>query len=307
MTPGRWRSLGRLYVPAGRHPKLLTHAANPLPVRLDDRHYRVYFSGRDAEQRSSVGSVIVDLAARRVVDDESHTPRFLHGPPGTFYSHGVSVGCHARVGEDDALYFMGWHQPPCAHWHGEIGRLRMAADGALSLASEAPFFPRSDADPVSLSYPWIWRDARGDWRMAYGSTVTWDAGNGEMVHVLREARSSDGTRFTATPREVPWVVGVAQAFSRPTVLSLDNDEHWMWYSYRSGRGERYHIAAARSEGDGPWSLVLDGTGVPPSGEGWDDEMQAYPNVLRHDGDVYLFYNGNGYGATGFGLAILDGS
>jgi hypothetical protein len=34
-------------------------------------------------------------------------------------------------------------------------------------------------------------------------------------------------------------------------------------------------------------------------------MIEYPFVFDHADQRYMLYNGNGYGKTGFGLAILD--
>jgi hypothetical protein len=31
----------------------------------------------------------------------------------------------------------------------------------------------------------------------------------------------------------------------------------------------------------------------------------YPWVFRHEGATYMLYNGNGYGRTGFGIAVLE--
>ena len=42
----------------------------------------------------------------------------------------------------------------------------------------------------------------------------------------------------------------------------------------------------------------------PSKTGWDSEMTAYPYLVEHEGKIFLFYNGNGFGATGIGYAIL---
>jgi hypothetical protein len=38
--------------------------------------------------------------------------------------------------------------------------------------------------------------------------------------------------------------------------------------------------------------------------GGDSEMIEYPHVFDHQGRRYMLYNGNGYGQTGFGLAML---
>ena len=50
-----WEKLGLIYTPLGRnrHPKLLTHAANPLPVLIEGDLYRIYYSGRDINNKSS--------------------------------------------------------------------------------------------------------------------------------------------------------------------------------------------------------------------------------------------------------------
>jgi hypothetical protein len=32
---------------------------------------------------------------------------------------------------------------------------------------------------------------------------------------------------------------------------------------------------------------------------------CYPCVFEHRGSKYMLYNGNGYGRTGFGIAVLE--
>jgi hypothetical protein len=34
-------------------------------------------------------------------------------------------------------------------------------------------------------------------------------------------------------------------------------------------------------------------------------MICYPAVFELNGNTYMLYNGNGYGKTGFGIAILE--
>jgi hypothetical protein len=55
-----------------------------------------------------------------------------------------------------------------------------------------------------------------------------------------------------------------------------------------------------------WDLALERTGIDVSPKGWDSEMICYPFVFNHAGSFYMLYNGNGFGATGFGLAVIDG-
>jgi len=42
-----------------------------------------------------------------------------------------------------------------------------------------------------------------------------------------------------------------------------------------------------------------------SESGWDSESVEYPNVFDYRGAKYMLYNGNGYGRTGFGIAVLE--
>jgi hypothetical protein len=42
-----------------------------------------------------------------------------------------------------------------------------------------------------------------------------------------------------------------------------------------------------------------------SNEGWDSEMIAYPYIINIKGKSVMFYNGNSFGKTGFGYAVLE--
>ncbi len=299
-----WKKLGNIYTPTPLHEKLLSHAANPLPVYLRDDVYRIFYSGRDASKRSSIGYVDFDLGKREVVYVHDR-PVFQHGPAGSFYEHGVSIGnCYSTQGST-YMMFMGWQNPADGHWRGDIGRLLVGSDLSLSLDSHEPLIGCSDMDRISLSYPWVEQTVHG-FEMWYGSTTTWDAGNGEMIHVLNHAHSTDGQAWIKTGQAVPHIVGVAQAFSRPTVMTHPDGSRRMWFSYRSGSGETYRIGQANSLDGKIWQLALDESGIDVSSRGWDSEMIEYPFVFQHDGAFYMLYNGNGYGQSGFGLAIYQG-
>lgn len=302
----KWRKLGLLYSPSNtkRSQKLLTHAANPLPVLIDGNVFRVFYSGRDACSRSSVGAVDIDIVTRAVIE-EHPDPFFEHGNPDSFYGSGVSIGNCYDVNGVNYMLFMGWQNAPGLHWRGDIGRLVLKSDLTLEIDKEEPFIGADTIDPISVSYPWVVQNQDDSYSMWYGSTESWDGGNGEMVHVIKSASSVDGEQWVKHGLALPFTLGVAQAFSRPTVARNMDGSSDMWFSYRSGSGETYRIghAVSKNTEDGAWVFTEDDITV--SSHGWDSQMIEYPFVFDHGGDRYMLYNGNGYGATGFGLAIQE--
>jgi hypothetical protein len=76
----------------------------------------------------------------------------------------------------------------------------------------------------------------------------------------------------------------------------------MWYA---SRGTAYRIGYAESSDGRHWERRDGEAGIDVSDSGWDSEMLAYPCVFDHRGQRYMLYNGNGFGQTGIGLAILS--
>ena len=301
----KWKKLGCIYNPYNKknHQQLLTHAANPIPVYLGNDIFRIYYSGRDNKNRSSVGMLEYDIVKMKI-NKLFFEPVFCHGVDNNYFSHGVSVGCTYDVNDKKFILFMGWHIPRNAHWRGEIGRLLVNDNGSLSINDKDPFIPISPSDPISLSYPFVYQDKNDKKHMWYGSTKSWDAGNGEMLHVIKYASSIDGKSWVRKGLAIPYEIGKAQAFSRPTVIKNKRDGFNMWFSYRPGDGTSYRIGYAKTDDKKKWIVKNDQAGIDVSNSGWDSEMICYPYVFSHKDKRYMIYNGNGYGETGFGLAVL---
>jgi len=72
------------------------------------------------------------------------------------------------------------------------------------------------------------------------------------------------------------------------------------------RGQHYRLGAAASDDGVNWQRLDAVMGLGPSGQDWESEMICYPALFWHRQRLWLAYNGNGYGMTGFGLAVWDG-
>ena len=97
--------------------------------------------------------------------------------------------------------------------------------------------------------------------------------------------------------------GEEYALARPSVLRTA--EGWLtWFCART-RERPYRLAAARS-GDGlHWERSPELARLLPAADGWDGEMVAYPHVFEHAGARWMVYCGNGFGRSGFGLAVWE--
>ena len=81
----------------------------------------------------------------------------------------------------------------------------------------------------------------------------------------------------------------------------------MWFSYR-GNNDKYKIGYAFSEDAIHWHLKnedMEDFNSPYNRENWEKEMLCYPYVFKHKDRYYMLYNGNGYGKSGIGLAVLE--
>src|SRR5215210_7015889 len=97
-----------------------SHAANPFAERLDRDLYRIYFSCRDAHNRSSISCVNVSLRTL-TVQSLADQPILSYGPPGTFDDSGVSLGCIVHDGPARYLYYVGWNLLVTVPWRNSIG------------------------------------------------------------------------------------------------------------------------------------------------------------------------------------------
>ncbi|MEM6702876.1 MAG: hypothetical protein AAF690_09240 [Acidobacteriota bacterium] len=293
-----WSRRGLLYSPEPGPLWRTSHAANPVAVPSSGG-WHVLFSSRDALNRSHIGAL--EFSGRDACSGSASIasePLLRPGRPGSFDQHGVSAGCLAQEGR--WLFYLGWNLDGPGTFNNTLGLAIRDETGGFTRASERPVLDLSEDDPHSLSYPWVLRRGE-DWQLWYGSTVEWLA-QGDVRHVIKRAVSRDGQRWQPTGEVCLEGDGVHDwALSRPCVLAGANG-YRMWFS---ARGERYRIGYAESEDGVSWSRDDAQWGLGVGQEPWEDEEVAYPCVYAHEGQLFLFYCGNGYGRTGFGLAVAD--
>jgi hypothetical protein len=264
---------------------------------------RIYFSARDAHNRAQIGRASVDLDAPGSKPEFEPEPLVRIGPRGAFDDSGVTGGCIVNEGGRTYLYFSGWNLGTQVPFLFFIGCAASADGGAtFEKVSAAPVLGRNRFDPYLTASPSVLVEG-GTWRMWYVSGTGWNAGaEVEPNYNIRYAESTDGIDWRPTGHVcIDYSYPGEHAIARPHVIK-DGSLYRMWYSHR---GDSYRIGYAESADGLEWTRKDEEAGITVSPEGWDSEMVAYPWVGDIGGRRRMLYNGNSYGRTGIGEALLE--
>jgi hypothetical protein len=284
-----------------------SHAFLPTPLLLDRHRIRVYVAFLDATSVGRLGYVDVAADDPRRVLGVSREPLLDVGRAGTFDESGVNpLSLVSREGLL-YLYYVGWQRGVSVRYYLFTG-LALSKDGGSTFRriSQSPVLDRSDGELFVRSGAFvIWEEGR--WKMWYAGGSRWIDVHGKPTpaYDLRYLESPDPARWgpagdvclePAAPDEF--------GFGRPCVRRSP-DGYQMWMSVRS-RSQGYRLGLAESTDGRIWRRRGQVTGLDVSPSGWDSEMVCFPALLDVGDRTYLFYNGNNYGQTGFGVAVREG-
>jgi hypothetical protein len=299
----RWRKRGLLISTPAPVSWGVSHAMVPV-AELRENSVRVYFSARDADGRSSTGYADFDPAAPNETVRYAASPLLRPGALGAFDDSGAMGASLVDRGGRKYLYYIGWSRGVSVPFYTFVG-CAVSVDGgeSFSRVSLAPVVERGPHDPFLTTSPWVLVED-GLWRLWYASGTGWTREGEEPHHFynIKYAESDDGLTWR---RSGVTCIDLAEAseyaIARPCVVN-DGDLYRMWYSYR---GDAYRIGYAESRDGIEWERGDAEVGIDVSGDGWDSQMIEYPCVFDYGGARYMLYNGNGYGETGIGLAVLE--
>jgi hypothetical protein len=297
-----WRKLGLVFVPDGRLPWARTHASLPFARPIGDNLLEVYYSSRDESQRSYTMRLHLEIEPSPRVVRTFDNPLLSPGALGCFDDSGAMLTWLAGEGDATRAYYVGWNRGITVPFRNSIGLAVPDGDGFKRFA-DGPILDRTMTEPHFVGSCCVVRDG-AQWRMWYLGCQSWDAGPPiRHRYHLRYAESGDGVHWRRDGRvAIDFRDASEYAISRPSVIK--DAEMWrMWYSYR---GDAYRIGYAESADGIVWTRLDEKAGIEPSAKGWDGVMIEYPHVFDHKGRRYMLYNGDGYGLTGFGLAVWDG-
>lgn len=300
--PQKWRRLGRFFHVDQLTELMHSHAAVPFAERISGDIYRVYFSSRDRHMRARTYSLVLDINQPDIILEIDVAPFIDLGARGAFDDDGAMISWITPAGPGERLvYYFGWNRGVSVPYRNSIGVIHESAERRTRYPG--PTIDRTLTEPHFCSSPAVLNDD-GLYRAYYLACVEWVPYGDGVRHRyhLRYAESDDGLYWRRDGTvAIDFKDKSEYAISRPSVLKTAAG-YAMWYPVR---GDKYRIGYAYSDDGVRWTRRDDLQGLQPAGSGWDGGEVTYPHVIQHEGETYMFYNGEGYGKTGLGLAILN--
>lgn len=298
-----WIKKGLIYSTKGEVEWSRTHAALPVADRLEHDLYRIYYTTRDSQNRSSIAFVEIDMKNPTRILQVSEEPVLSPGELGSFDDSGTLTTSLVNYDGKKYLYYIGWNLGVTVPFRWAVG-LAISKDNGETFQrySQGPIMDRDPIDPLFLASPTVLRE-NNLWKMWYISGTKWREQNGELIapYHMKYAESKDGINWTRTGMVCIGLKENDLRIARGSILKEGNI-YKMWYSFVT---DRYRMGYAESSDGKNWKRKDDEAGIDISDSGWDSESVEYPFVFDHDGVRYMLYNGNNYGETGFGYAILE--
>ncbi|MFL1463220.1 hypothetical protein ACI6QG_13515 [Roseococcus sp. DSY-14] len=301
----RWRRLGRVWAPDGSLPWARSHAMLPTPLPLGDGRLRLYLACCDAGTVSRIGWVDVKADDPSRVLGWAREPVLDIGEAGCFDDNGVNpCSIVALPGGRLRLYYVGYQRPGKVPYTLFTGVAEAdGPDGPFVRVQDVPVLDRGPGERFFRTAALV-RPAPGGWEALYvgGGQFAEAAGRLQPRYGIRRAFSADGLAWPARGEAVLEPAPGEIGFGRPWVMPRAGQADVLWYSARGPRG--YRIGHAVREGTG-WARRDDAEGLDGAAEDWDGGMQCYAATQDINGQVVMFYNGDGYGRTGLGAAVLE--
>lgn len=295
-----WEKLGLIY-------NNQYYNAVPLAYFLSDHLLRIFFSTRDTNNQSLPYAIDYNLNTQKVVN-EFPVPINL-GKKGAFDENGIMPTSLLTKGNELWMYYIGWNVGSNVPFRNAIGLMISHDRGkTFSKYSKGPLLDRGLHDHCFVASNCVIAEA-DFYRMYYLSCSHWQTDKNKHIkhyYNIKYAESADGIHWHREGKvAIDFEHKGEYAISVPRVHK-DQNLYKMWYSYRaSPRAVTYRIGYAESANGLDWNRKDNLVNLDVSATGWDSEMICYPYIFDFRGKRYMLYNGNSYGKSGVGLAVLS--
>lgn len=300
-----WLPIGLIFCPDGKNTFMKSHASLPFAEQIQEGIFRIYFSSRNQDNKSNLFFLDFNMKKKEIIFIQKE-PLLKLGENGFFDSDGI-MACHLiNISNEKYIYYIGWNLSKSVPFRNAIGIAKFN-EKELKKVFNGPILDRSPFDPCFVASCCTIK-VENEFLMYYLSCINWIDELHEIKHSynIKIAVSSDGLFWKPTGKiAIDFRFENEYAISVPRVI-VEDDKFKMWYSYRGGQySENYRIGYAESLNGLEWKRLDEEIKLNSSTIPWDSQMQCYPFIFDYNDNRYMLYNGNEYGKTGFGIAILE--
>jgi predicted GH43/DUF377 family glycosyl hydrolase len=307
----KWIKKGLIFKPENQINWMFSHAQRPTAIVLNDR-IRIFFSARLENQQPIMTFLDVEKNNPQKIISINKKPVLEPGRKGTFDENGILPGCFLEKDNCLYLYYTGWSRSKNVPYKNFTGLAISKNDGiSFEKYSEAPVFTLNKFDPLSAMGPYIIHNDN-QYLAIYTSGKNWIEIDGRLEHtyLLTYATSENAVDWFPSGKIIIQPDDEFQSLCNPSIIEINGIYH-LWFSYRGSHNFRnpgntsYRIGYAYSTDLINWTRNDSEAGINVSAEGWDSEMICYSFIVKVDTKYLMFYNGNGFGKSGFGYAELS--
>ena len=307
----RWKKMGHIYKTEKEFNWMHSHAQCPTAIVLEDR-IRIFFSSRTESIESLPTFIDVEKENPLKIIALNPYPVLEKGRKGTFDENGIIPSYFIRKDNKLYFYYAGWSRCKNVPYKNFTGLAISENNGeSFTKFSEGPVFNLNQFDPLSATGPCIINKGN-EFIAIYSTGIDWIEVNGKLEHtyLFTYATSDDAINWHPSGRIIIDPENDFIAHCKPAVIFHEGTFH-LWFSkrgshdFRNGGIDSYRLGYAFSKDFINWTRDDSKTGITVSDEGWDSEMICYPHIVQVGNKYLMFYNGNGFGESGFGYAELE--
>ena len=298
-----WDRIGWIDPPVGLGEWCTSHLSIPFCISKNASEFRVYFSSRDSDQRSHIGWVDVQFNSENSLKTNFGTsPLVSPGVPGTFDEHGVSGSFFEIVNNSLRIWNFGWQRSSGKAWSNAIGLVEKSVYDTELTVKNKLVVKSNEFENYGLAYPYL-ISQNSIRHLFYGAFDLYGIPslNQPYSYVSKRAEIGNDLILSDRSRMIDHLSGNS-AQSRPCIIR-DGNGYRAWISVK---GEGYEIRSAYSEDLRNWKWSEDRYGLRASGMNGESREVCYSHVVEFAGSRMMFFNGDGFGKTGIGIAKWRG-
>jgi len=305
----KWHKKGLIFAPSKKHSFCKTRVMVPTPYLINDKVIRLYCGFCDEAGISRIGYVDVNSENPSEIINISEKPLLDIGEDGMFDDNGL---CPTSIFKKDNklyMYYFGFQKGVKIPFYMFSG-LAISEDNGNTFEriQRTPILDRSNKEPLMRSGPFVlYDDSENNFKVWYPCGVKFINICNKKVHTysVNYLESKDGINWGREGKAVLLPQNEDEyGFGRPFIIKKNHNLYKFFYSIRT-KSKGYRLGYAESTDGIDWVRKDHLMQINIGKNGWDSEMICYCSPFKYKDKIYLFYNGNNLGATGFGYAELE--